>query len=486
MAFQDKPIRQKLMTIILGTSGVVLLLTCSAFLAYEFFAFRQTAVRQLSTLGEIVAANSTAVLAFDNAKDAEDLLSTLRTERHITAACLYNQDGRLFARYPANLAATEFPAVPDDAAGYRFGANSLEGFMPVVQVEGQRLGTLYLKTDLDEMYARLWLYSGVAALVILLASLVAYTLSRKLQRQISDPIFMLAETAKAISHRRDYSVRARKHGEDELGVLTDAFNHMLAEIQQQNAVLEQRVRERTAELELANDELESFCVSAAHDLRTPLRTITGFADIILDPRATIPPAEMKRFVGLIRTGSSEMSELIQALLGFSRLGRRALTREAINLEAIARNAYRDLAAEREGRQVEFRVDPLPTALGDRALLGVVMTNLLSNALKYSRPREVAVIHVGAMADEREDSPVYFVRDNGVGFDLGQSARLFGVFQRFHLAHEFEGTGIGLATVRRVIERHGGRIWAESQPGAGATFFFTLPVSPGPAAAEAVA
>jgi signal transduction histidine kinase len=331
------------------------------------------------------------------------------------------------------------------------------------------------------MYERLRLYGGIALLVILIASLVAYALSRALQRQVSDPIFALAQTAEAVSERHDYSVRATKQNEDELGVLTDAFNHMLAQIQEQNELLEQRVRERTVELELANNELEAFCSSAAHDLRTPLRAITGFADILLDARANIPPAEVQRYIKLIRNGSGEMSELIYALLEFSRLGRQAISRETVDLNQVCLDAFRDLDGERNGRVVDLRIQPLAPVDGDRALLRVVFINLLSNALKYSRPREVAVIEVGVTQDAELNCPVYFVRDNGVGFNIDDADRLFGVFQRLHHAHEFEGTGVGLATVRRIIERHGGRIWAEAVLNSGATFYFTLPPHAGPAA-----
>jgi len=302
---------------------------------------------------------------------------------------------------------------------------------------------------------------------------VAYALSRLLQRQISSPILALAETAKAVSDRHDYSVRAPKHSEDELGMLTGAFNHMLAQIQEQNEVLEQRVRERTAELAAANDELEAFCSSAAHDLRTPLRTITGFAEVLLDPRANISPAEAQRLARMIRDGSGQMTELINDLLAFSRLGRQPMARQKVNLDPLCREVLEALAHERGQRRVELRLQPLPPAEGDPALLRVVFVNLLSNAFKYTRPRENAVIEIGATTKEDSTIPVYFVRDNGVGFDMGDASKLFGVFQRLHHVHEFEGTGVGLATVRRIVERHGGRIWAEAAPDAGATFFFTL-------------
>jgi signal transduction histidine kinase len=475
MAFQDAPIRRKLTTIILATSGVVLLLTCAAFLSYELVTFRQNAVRQLSTIGEIIAANSTAALAFDNAEDATQVLAALAAERHIVGAALYDKSGRLFARYPATTPAGIFPARVPPQDGYAFAESHLAGCAPVVQTKGsQRLGTLYLKSDLGAIYERLRLYAGIAALVLAVSFLVAYLLSRALQRQISGPVLALAETARAVSDRRDYSVRAIKHGADELGLLTDAFNHMLAQIEAQNAALEQRVRERTAELEAANDELEAFCSSAAHDLRTPIRAITGIADVLLARHGRDLPPEARSHLTQIRDGSSLMSQLITDLLAFSRLGRQALARETVDLGRIFRQVFGELEHERKDRRVELRLALLPLAHGDPALLRVVCANLLSNALKYSRPRDPAVIEIGCTRQPDEAAPVYFVRDNGVGFDPENADKLFGLFKRLHHAHEFEGTGVGLATVRRIVERHGGRIWAEAAPDAGATFFFTLP------------
>ncbi len=472
--FRDRPIRRKLMTMILVTSGVVLALTCAAFIGYELLTFRGTAARQLETLGEIIAAESTGAVAFDNQRDATEILSALKAERHIVAACLYDSTGRIFARYPANAPDRDFPPQPL-ADGYRFSDGFLVGFTPVVQVAGSdRFGTLHLRSDMAAMWERLRLYGLIAALVVVLASAVAYGLSQTFQRQISQPILALADTARAISDRRDYAVRAQKHGDDELGVLTDAFNHMLTQIQEQNRLLEQRVRERTAELEAANDELEAFCSSAAHDLRTPLRTVTGFADVLLDPRAKMSEAEAARYLRLIRDGSGQMSQLIDDLLAFSRLGRQALARQVVEVDVLCREVFEELQVERGQRKVELRLGSLPAVVGDPGLLRVVFTNLLANALKYTRPREIAVIEIGVETKpEHQAVPVYFVRDNGVGFDMRDAGKLFGVFQRLHHAHEFEGTGVGLATVRRIVDRHGGRIWAEARLGAGATFYFTL-------------
>jgi signal transduction histidine kinase len=245
-------------------------------------------------------------------------------------------------------------------------------------------------------------------------------------------------------------------------------------LRRQNAELAARVRERTAELETLNKELEAFAYTVSHDLRTPLRAIAGFAEILLQrPPGSLPP-DVQRCIDRIHHGAGEMDRLINNILAFSQLGHRAPDRQPVNLEQLAREVFEDLAGEPGGRRVEFTVQALPAVAGDPALLRQVLVNLLSNALKFTRPRDPAVIEVGVAPAKDGADPVFFVRDNGVGFDARQADRLFGVFQRLYHPVEFEGTGVGLAMVRRIVERHGGRVWAEARVDAGATFLFTLP------------
>ena len=251
---------------------------------------------------------------------------------------------------------------------------------------------------------------------------------------------------------------------------------MLRRLRVKNAELEARVRQRTAELEEANHELDAFCHSVSHDLRTPLRAISGFAEILHAEYADALAPEPSRLLGLIRNGAGEMDRLTDALLGFSRLGRQSIVRRTFGLEKLCRDVIASLAGEHAGRRVGFRVAALPAVSGDPTLVRSVLVNLISNALKYTRPRDPAVIEIGVTSAADAEGPVFYVRDNGVGFDPAYADKLFGVFQRLHRSEEFEGTGVGLATVRRIIERHGGQVWAESTPDAGATFFFTLPAA----------
>lgn len=252
------------MRVILLTTGISLLLVCFAFVAYEFFTYRQNIKHELETVSRIVAANSTAALAFDHSEDATEILGALKTEPHVVAACLYDKSGKVFATYSANGSQQRFPPAPKVAGEgiYRFNGGFAEGFEPVKQ-EYELLGTLYVKSDLSAIYSRLSVFALIALALLGVAFLVAYFLSRNLQKSISGPILNLAATASVVSEKYDYSVRAARSEDNELGVLTDAFNHMLTQIELQNLEillfnqkLEQKVIERTNELHSANLELQ--------------------------------------------------------------------------------------------------------------------------------------------------------------------------------------------------------------------------------------
>jgi len=241
-----------------------------------------------------------------------------------------------------------------------------------------------------------------------------------------------------------------------------------------NAALERQVRERTAQLEAINHELESFSYSVSHDLRTPVRHIAGYADMLIRSDPSLSP-QGQRYLSQISNAAARMGQLIDDLLEFSRMGRTEMRQTSVDLEQLCAGVIRDLAPETEGRNIMWKKANLPTVLGDPALLRQVLQNLLLNAVKYTRPRSLAEIEIGC-SEQTPKEIICFVRDNGVGFDMNFAKKLFGVFQRLHRAEEFEGTGVGLANVRRIVSRHGGRTWAEAELGSGATFYFTLPRS----------
>jgi light-regulated signal transduction histidine kinase (bacteriophytochrome) len=243
------------------------------------------------------------------------------------------------------------------------------------------------------------------------------------------------------------------------------------EIRALNKDLERRVKERTAELEAANKELEAFSYSVSHDLRAPLRSIDGFSQALIEDYGGKLDTEGQDYLRRVRAATQRMGELIDDMLNLSRLTRREMRRERVDLSSIAQKVAKELQEAQPERKTEIAVTPGLAADGDSHLLRIALENLIGNAWKFTGKQPSARIEFGVA--EQEGKPAYFVRDNGAGFDMAYAKKLFGAFQRLHAESEFPGTGIGLATVQRIIHRHGGRVWAEGEVGKGATFYFTL-------------
>ena len=248
------------------------------------------------------------------------------------------------------------------------------------------------------------------------------------------------------------------------------------EIKNFNAELEKKVRERTAELETANHELESFSYTISHDLRAPLRSINGFSQIVLDEYAEKFSPELTRYFELIRKNATMMGNLVDDLLNFSRLGRQALEKTTVNPVQIVHEVIDSLQTEIGNRNIDISIRDMPECEADPALLRQVFVNLITNAIKFTNLREKPKIEIGYLKNQKQGSDIvscYFVKDNGVGFDMKFYDKLFGVFQRLHRAEDYEGTGVGLAIVDRIIRKHGGKVWATAEINKGATFYFTL-------------
>jgi signal transduction histidine kinase len=347
-------------------------------------------------------------------------------------------------------------------------------------IEGKPIGVVYIQSDLTEIASRLWRYGLIVGAVLLVSLGAALLISGVSQRIISRPIEQLADTARRVSSEKDYTLRATSTGtDDELTILITAFNEMLAQIEQHDQSLqegrdqlENRVRERTTELEAANKELEAFSYSVSHDLRAPLRHVAGFAGLLEEGLGPQLDTQNHRYLKTVIDAATRMGRLIDDLLAFSRMGRADLTKRRVSLAALVREAQAEVSSETIDRDIVWNVQQLPEVSADPALLKLAIVNLLSNAVKYTSTRLSAHIEVGIQAPLNGEV-VVFVRDNGVGFDMAYVDKLFGVFQRLH-GEEFSGTGIGLANVQRIINRHGGRTWAEAVLDHGATFYFSLP------------
>jgi signal transduction histidine kinase len=258
-----------------------------------------------------------------------------------------------------------------------------------------------------------------------------------------------------------FSVRRRRVESDLLGTRDEL------------KVLNQELAKRSAALEASNKELEAFAYSISHDLRAPLRHMAGFAELLRKNGESSLNEKSKRYLAMILEASNRMGTLIDDLLAFSRLSRAEAHYATVNLEQVVQEAMKEVGQDAPERRIVWKIDSLPQWYGDRSMLRLAMVNLISNAVKFTRTRPQAEIEIGCK-ERHDDHVVLFVRDNGVGFDMKYSEKLFGVFQRLHPQEAFEGTGIGLATVQRIIHRHGGQVWAESQIEGGATFYFSLP------------
>jgi len=307
---------------------------------------------------------------------------------------------------------------------------------------------------------------------------LSFYISFRTTTAITEPLGELIKSTETIG-KGDLKHRVDIKGRSEIGQLAAAFNQMTERrqraekaLQKARDELEIRVEERTSELQSANKELEAFSYSVSHDLRTPLRAIDGFSQVLLEDHREKLDKEGRRVLDIIRDNTGRMGELISDLLTFSRLGRKEIRKTKINMENLARAIFEELRSTAPQEKLKMKINTLPSAFGDESLIREVLTNLISNAIKFSRNERSPVIEVGGKLENNEN--IYYVKDNGAGFDMKYSDKLFGVFQRLHSQQQFKGTGVGLAIVRRIIERHGGRVQAEGKVGKGATFYFTLP------------
>jgi signal transduction histidine kinase len=462
-------------------SGAALLLCCTAFAIYDRVSFREIMVQNLSTQAQMIGANSVSALLFDDPEAGKKTLSAMQAAPDVTFAGIVTSDGRLFAAYGATDAAEE-AGPPEIASGQTEAHRFQDGeviLTRAIVVEGRSVGSVYLRSTLRALDDRARRYAAIGGLVLSVSLLAALMISWMSQRSISKPLVHLAETARIVSGGKNYSLRAKPTGKrDEIGVLIEDFNEMLSQIEERDAALrnardelEERVQERTAELTAVNQELEAFSYSVSHDLRAPLRSIDGFSNVLIEDYSEALDDIGKEHLGRVRKATQTMAVLIDDLLKLAKVTRAAIVRKKLDLTALAGSIAEETRRSEPDRQVEFVIEEGLMVEADAGLMRVVMENLIGNAWKYTSAHPTARIEFGACP--HNGRPAFFVRDDGAGFDAAYANRLFGAFQRLHAATQFPGTGIGLATVRRIIQRHGGEVWAEGAVEKGATFYFSL-------------
>jgi signal transduction histidine kinase len=489
-------LRWKLMGIMLLTTLVALLVALGAMIGYDLHHDQQEWVGDITAQARILARTIAPAINFNDSRAAQEDLALLRLRPNVQAAVVYTNRGIVYANYKRSATEANFPTLPE-ADGTRVENGNLVVFRRIVD-NGEIIGTVYLRADY-ELYGRVRDYLGIAGVVVALAMLVAFLVSTWLQKIVTQPILNIGTIAREVVAQGDYSRRAQKSGDDEVGALAQSFNDMMAEIEKRqaesdasareiareaeerkvaqqevmrlNAELEERVHQRTVQLEAANKELEAFAHSVAHDLRAPLRSMDGFSQMLLEDYADKLDEEGQDSLKRIRAASQRMGVLIDDMLSLSKLTRREIRIGRANLSEIAAEIAAELREREPGRQVEINVAPRLVTDTDPHLMRIALWNLIGNAWKFTGKQPSATIEFG-MTDHN-GVKAYFVGDNGAGFDMAHAGKLFGAFQRMHDASQFEGTGIGLATVQRIVHRLGGKVWAESVVNQGATFYFTL-------------
>ncbi len=508
---QNVSIKHKLILIIMATCITALLLVGVIQLLFERGEYLEETIDSISCYAEMIGDNCRAALAFEDAEDAKETLKSLQAESSIVFACVYNRDGKVLAQYIHPDVTDEFSTPVCKQENHKFDNNYFKLFKQIKE-NNETIGTVYIQHDLSQIKAMLWLKTGTMALVVMACSLVAYLVSSKLQSFISEPILSLAEITKAVSEKKDYSVRARKQSNDEVGLLIEAFNEMLEQIQQRDSALvdakdqlETKVKERTAELSStnsklkgeidvrkkveeslksvndklsqSNQQLQEFTYVASHDLREPTRKISSFGQMLAESLADKLDEDDKENLNFMIEGADRMQQMIEALLTYSRVSTKGVTAEKVDLNEIVEQLKSlELSAKLEETNGTISIpEPLPAIDCDPAQIRQLLQNLISNGLKYQNDDVVPEIIIRANAEDNGMIRVE-VQDNGIGIKREQFDNVFIMFRRLHSRREYDGTGIGLAVCKRIVERHGGEIGVSATYGEGSIFWFTMPAS----------
>lgn len=472
-AFRNLSIRHKMTAIIMLTSCIALLAACAAFVAYELLTFRKTLVENLSTLADITAKNCLIYMSFGRADEAEDTLASLGEERQIRSAAIY-KDGKIWARYPKGLKDAEFPAKPE-GGHHRFEKHSLVLFKPILE-NREQIGIIYIHSSLEKMYAQLRQQVATVVVVLLIASIVAFAISARLQGVISQPILDLSKTARVVSDHKNYAVRAQLHGDDEVGVLIKSFNEMLARIQRRDLELQQA---RDA-AERANQAKSNFLSFMSHELRTPLTSINGFSEMLLADVESEGRKQWADDLRRINDSGRYLLELINDILDLSKIeaGKMEVHWENFDVADLIHDitsALTPLVQKKANKLVVECPEDIGFMQGDRIKVRQCLLNLLSNANKFT---DQGVITLSTTRNVRNgvDWFAFQVKDTGIGMTPEQVGKLFRAFSQADssTARRYGGTGLGLALTKQFCQMMGGTVNVESKAGQGSTFIIELP------------
>jgi signal transduction histidine kinase len=484
ISLRNTPIKRKLTLFMLLTTSFALIFMGSALITYEVVTFRRTLAANMNVLAQIVGSNTTAALAFEDRRNAKEILSALSAEHQITAAAIYDDAGKIFAKFPNTDAAATIPTAPG-RDGYVFNGANLDMFQSISQQEGGRLGTIFLRADLNAMYSRIAVYAGLLLLVGVCSFLGALMLASTLQHGVSKPILELAKVAQAVSERQDYSVRGSKYGDDEIGKLTDAFNQMLVRIGQTTEDLS-TAKEAA---EAANKAKDDFLAVLSHELRTPLTPVLTTLAMMRDDEDN--PPQTLRDLEVIRRNVEVEARLIDDLLDLTGImrGKLELRRQAVDVGSLLEHAMQNYCysnAAEKNLKLSTKVIALERhVFGDSARITQVFWNLLQNACKFTPPGGAINIQVSNTDNPQRPRPDLLVEisDTGIGISTEAMPRIFDAFEQGERSRGrvFGGLGLGLAISRAIVELHDGSITAASGGrDKGTTMTIRLPTTAAPA------